>query len=978
MVVVPLKEYPIETTKPVTPGVSRSDVEQPYSMLAKTLTQFGEAADATAVSLAEQAGAQAVTRDANGDVVVQKAAFIGPAAHVYDKQARMAALVNFDGDAQRKDIELRTQFHDNPQGYREASDQFAKDMEAKATAAGGPEVGLGVRKVIERTSTQTYRGLLNEKESLDLKRDDATMTAGVSSARDDLMAMARGGVTAGADWNAATDKYNTLVEQRVANPRMAYPRAQADFDKEQFHGELQAQGFLHRIDQAYKDAPTRAEGAKTALEQAQSILSDPSVKLSPTQREAYYHKAVGEVRANEAIRKQDIGEARLASQSLQMAISLGIPVTPDEAQGVINMHEAVGDQAGAARLQAVLIRKGLGGDEFNKLPAAERAAQLNAVRGQAAAKTAYDFFTGRGYTPAQASGIVGNLIHESGLDPGAIGDQGTSVGLAQFHNERATALRDFAKSRGTSPGDFNTQLEFIDKELRSTEGRAFGALQAAATPEQAAAAFVHYERPRGYDPNNPAASLGYGSRVAQAKAVFGGQGNVDTGTVAGSAWLQMSRAVALNKDAWGQWKQIKEDYKTEKIRPPDRVINALRQSAMATGDSALLEDIAKKGDEISAVEDFAQNSSLPGQAAQITEMHRLGAERGLEPGQQALLKDFEQRHAAIENGLKENPVATAVANFGNRFKAPPPLNVTDDKQLAAGLGYRGRIAQFAAQNWQTGPVSALDKADTAQVKAALGAADPAGKMQIFNAIATALPEDVRNATLAKLSKDDPAMMVSAAASTMMREAPDVAQSILRGQNALNADPRYSPEKEDKVAYSSELEKRMPASAFTLAGRTDPTGPYTAASSMVKARYADLAAQANDTSGKLDTTRLQKAVDDVTGGVLDHNGGKLIAPARGMSQRQFDGVVWGLNDADLAGASTLSGQAVNTGYLRGAAQLESIGNGRYFLRLGKDSSNPIYAYRYANTEAPQKFILDLRNRPSVPVPRAQLGDVGQTP
>src|SRR5581483_5886204 len=104
-------------------------------------------------------------------------------------------------------------------------------------------------------------------------------------------------------------------------------------------------------------------------------------------------------------------------------------------------------------------------DDFGRQPLAEQTHQLQAVKGAAAAKTAFDFFTGRGYTKEQAAGIVGNLVHESGLDPNAIGDRGTSIGLAQFHNERADALKAFAASKGKSPNDFQTQLEFIDQEL---------------------------------------------------------------------------------------------------------------------------------------------------------------------------------------------------------------------------------------------------------------------------------------------------------------------------------------------------------------------------------------------------------------------------------------------------------------------------------------------------------------------------------
>lgn len=41
---------------------------------------------------------------------------------------------------------------------------------------------------------------------------------------------------------------------------------------------------------------------------------------------------------------------------------------------------------------------------------------------------AYDFFLGNGYSPEASSAIVGNLLHESGLNTSIEGDKGYSGG----------------------------------------------------------------------------------------------------------------------------------------------------------------------------------------------------------------------------------------------------------------------------------------------------------------------------------------------------------------------------------------------------------------------------------------------------------------------------------------------------------------------------------------------------------------------
>lgn len=85
-------------------------------------------------------------------------------------------------------------------------------------------------------------------------------------------------------------------------------------------------------------------------------------------------------------------------------------------------------------------------------------------------KKAMEFFQSKGLNAHAAAGIVGNLMTESNLITDKIGDNGTSYGLAQWHDEkpgkgRWTNLKNFAKSKGTHESDLNTQLEFLWHEL---------------------------------------------------------------------------------------------------------------------------------------------------------------------------------------------------------------------------------------------------------------------------------------------------------------------------------------------------------------------------------------------------------------------------------------------------------------------------------------------------------------------------------
>jgi hypothetical protein len=72
---------------------------------------------------------------------------------------------------------------------------------------------------------------------------------------------------------------------------------------------------------------------------------------------------------------------------------------------------------------------------------------------------------GRGWTPSQSAGIIGNLAQESGFNPNAFNAPEHSFGLAQWRGDRLKSLETFA---GTKKPTAVAQLDFIDRELRGT------------------------------------------------------------------------------------------------------------------------------------------------------------------------------------------------------------------------------------------------------------------------------------------------------------------------------------------------------------------------------------------------------------------------------------------------------------------------------------------------------------------------------
>jgi len=110
---------------------------------------------------------------------------------------------------------------------------------------------------------------------------------------------------------------------------------------------------------------------------------------------------------------------------------------------------------------------------------------------------AIDYLVKKGMTPAQAAGVVGNLIQESTLNSGAYNKAEGAYGLAQWRGSRLSDLQSFAASQGKSIEDVNTQLDFIMHELKGKESKAGQMLFASKTADEAAFNFgKYYERPK--------------------------------------------------------------------------------------------------------------------------------------------------------------------------------------------------------------------------------------------------------------------------------------------------------------------------------------------------------------------------------------------------------------------------------------------------------------------------------------------------
>lgn len=203
------------------------------------------------------------------------------------------------------------------------------------------------------------------------------------------------------------------------------------------------------------------------------------------------------------------------------------------------------------------------------MPAAERIEVLSGpVKLDERTKQAYDFFVSKGYAPAQAAGIVGNLVAESGLNSAARNrgdgrDGSDSIGIGQWNAERSRALQSFAATRGKTSTDFQTQLEFVDQELTTSEGKAGEALRGAQDARSATSAFIGFERPAGWSPGNPEGGHNFRGRLRHAETILAAYGGGQQPAVPQNAKLASilppDMQQGLLREAWSDYGQTIRD-----------------------------------------------------------------------------------------------------------------------------------------------------------------------------------------------------------------------------------------------------------------------------------------------------------------------------------------------------------------------------------------------------------------------------------
>jgi muramidase (phage lysozyme) len=1102
MVDLPTVGNGIVTSTAPQSSVSRGDIEQNANLMAGAMSKVADATSDIATDMAKTQAAndlqqQKVTLNADGSVSVANPAnslIFGRAGEAYHAAVQAGTIAEHSNVISQEMNGLHQEYETDPGGFKKASDAWKAQY---LSQHGGGIVGQAISQQADQLQTQHFNAITNFAGNLDIEKNQKSLQDNIADQKNMMIGLAR--QPDGIHTTEYGDAYNRMYQSYqvlAANPLFKMPQEQADLEIRNFDALLKGESVTAAIDNTF----TKKGKGAAQQELNEAILQNPAIP--EIDRNRLYAHGMARLQYLTADTSEKIAAGKEDINLLKTNITGGKIQPTDPAVGMgIAQALSRGDGAGAHELYAAQLvemqRRGtdtlpleiqaqlLGAERtgvVNTTIPPEGRALLDHIAGPESAGR-YDVtyggnrFSGFADHPRVAVPIT------SGPDAGNVS---TAAGRYQFIAPTWDAQKAKLGLNDFSPGNQDAAAwDLAQTEYKKQTGKdLLTTLRSGQTADVLPALSGQWSSlPGGRQPA--------GGR-AVAPSVNGGPGftyeQVQRNPYLISAYV---RSVAADE--------------TSAVEAARLVVGGVNKAidaglAPSSADVALARQKAvqypeKLGAAVEAM-DGRLNSEIVSQFPQPQRDALVAQYREMSNGQDQhhmrIAAAFLDQHEKSEKRLTDLPF-TEGAHRG-WISDPQPIDFSDPDTLGQALAQRGAMSKRIAVMNQSPPGSpppaALEGDELSQVQGMLANPDPAVKGRVFNAL-SALPEDVRNATLAKIGSGRPDLMVSVAAGSMMRAAPDVAASILRGQQAAKVNPEFMPKGTgEETAFSQEFNKAVPASTFSLAARTDASGPYAVAQGMIKARYADLSAQSADASGKLNTDRLQQSVDDVTGGILDHNGGKLIAPVRGMPQAIFDRTMAGVTDADLGNGpvqshlaeanaalnltpqeqalyqrhfsnlygaggvtndgsdpdlpkgsrstlyqssvehdgktynvptvwdgkilpigdalkrveaegwdkfpsygsddeaearygkmhdfmekdtqqynhprdpgsvTTLNGQPVTAAYLQNSATLESVGDGRYYVKLGKNPLRPIYAYQGANTEAPQKFMLDLRNR-----------------
>jgi hypothetical protein len=648
------------------------------------------------------------------------------------EQRKAKTVADFETDNASVYTKLRDQHAHDPTGFEKAAAAHNEGAISRVPSW----MAAHAQKYLGGKMEGGMASILSEKRTRDTSLAAQSLDARLKQADNDVMTLATAGKVGTPDWEAAHTTYKGVLETAVSTGLMTTEKASllAEDMNARSQGEFMGRDGIRIY---------REKGLDAAVDHLRkSILDNTELKTSTAKRYQIFNRAMSQVRLANAEDKQDRGAVVELSRDLRARISSQQPVDPAEVRDIALELRRTGAAAEHHRLivaHAVAegtapYRTGLRLGDFAYSVSGARAATASQP-----AQTSMQFFMSRGYSKAAAAGIVGNLIQENAtFNPAQSHDGGTGIGIAGWRLERRTALRQFASARGKTETDFQTQLEFIDHELNTTESGVKQRLVNAKTAPEAAEAFIHFERPAGYRPDNPRAGHGFANRVRNAAALGGGTPDaVESAALPHAGEITKGVQQVFVAQARKAWPDFKAKIDQGRILDDDDV-NAIRYAAALSGDANWQQEVEARV-VANQVGTQVQNAPAGQRLAALDQVRSDLQASGLPVIDQDSVSNSLQAQFERQNKqVREDPVGYAIERGQ---KPPAPLDLSSSDAARAAVAQRVSMVRGVAADQEVPAGSPFRPAERATIAAAVTSGKPAQAAVALDAIAS-LPDEM--------------------------------------------------------------------------------------------------------------------------------------------------------------------------------------------------------------------------------------------
>ncbi len=341
-------------------GAPADVVANPFLQLASVLGDVGQRIHRTELDEAERQGQNAVFYDQDGNLQATFRDGTTDTARAYNHAVQVGYTARLMADVRLQGQQQADAAKGDPSVFNAGWNTYTK-----ALLKGVPEELRGsIATSLQQEGARYSLGVSEVKRKRDIAVAENDAKVGVESLANDTAVLARGGGTNTPDYLAKIGQLRSLYQNMVANPDFTMSQKQADIELKHIESRNMAEAMAGTVIKTFK-----SKGAAAAQQQANSILTDTNLDLSPAERRQYNGIMNETINGMRAQQKVDLIPFQQRAKTMKDSLAIGHGIDDPTIDDVVSSLSRGGDPYGALELQDARRRAIGARDERSSTPA---------------------------------------------------------------------------------------------------------------------------------------------------------------------------------------------------------------------------------------------------------------------------------------------------------------------------------------------------------------------------------------------------------------------------------------------------------------------------------------------------------------------------------------------------------------------------------------------------------------------------------